>query len=468
MSKSPSLRRIQADVRELALDPSDRYHAAPLEDDMFEWHFTIRGADATDFKGGVYHGRILLPPEYPFKPPHIVFLTPSGRFETGTKVCLSFSAYHPELWQPAWGIRLILEALISFLPTPTDGAIGSLDWTSKERKRLAQKSTTFCCPTCGPIIQLLPEEKETDKRNDNDNDSTDPNGRTSKSKPRFQKEIEQLRLLQIQNEATATKQDEDESKPEPKPERDIQPDIQPQPELEPEVRTTQDEIRTSQDEIELENQSDSQKEEKEGKQSKVSNKQHAPLLVTQEQEEQALKMIQGIARDAAANGDISTLTIIAKENNELLNFIDKNGWRPIHEVARSGKKDAALLILRLGPTNIDINALTANSESPLFLSDKYHGKDHPLSQHLRSVGAICIGPSKMSQPVEGTEQAPGTPRTSGAEDVTNHHQETDRVPWTDPFLNTIIIVSVTICILLGKKGMELFIELQELNASLRK
>lgn len=62
-------------------------------------------------------------------------MTPSGRFETGTKVCLSFSAYHPELWQPAWGIRLILEALISFLPTPADGAIGALDWTPEERKR---------------------------------------------------------------------------------------------------------------------------------------------------------------------------------------------------------------------------------------------------------------------------------------------------------------------------------------------
>jgi ubiquitin-protein ligase len=38
MSKSPSLRRIQADVRELAIDPSDRYHAAPMENDMFEWY----------------------------------------------------------------------------------------------------------------------------------------------------------------------------------------------------------------------------------------------------------------------------------------------------------------------------------------------------------------------------------------------------------------------------------------------
>jgi ubiquitin-conjugating enzyme E2 J1 len=60
MSKSPSLRRIQADVRELALDPSDRYYAAPLDNDMFEWHFTIRGADGTDFEGGIYHGRILV------------------------------------------------------------------------------------------------------------------------------------------------------------------------------------------------------------------------------------------------------------------------------------------------------------------------------------------------------------------------------------------------------------------------
>merc|ERR1711862_703666 len=126
---------IQADVRELALEPSDRYHAAPLEDDMFEWHFTIRGPEGTEFEGGYYHGRILLPPEYPFKPPHGIFTTPSGRFETHTKICLSFTAYHQELWQPAWGIRLILEALISFLPTPADGAIGALDWTKEERRR---------------------------------------------------------------------------------------------------------------------------------------------------------------------------------------------------------------------------------------------------------------------------------------------------------------------------------------------
>lgn len=189
MSKSPSLRRIQADVRELSLDPSDRYHAAPLEEDMFEWHFTIRGSDTTDFEGGIYHGRILLPPEYPFKPPNIVFLTPSGRFETGTKICLSFSAFHPELWQPAWGIRLILEALISFLPTPADGGIGALDWTKAERNRLAKESVKYCCRQCGPAISLIPKIK----------------GSKNQKSLIFEEEIAKLHMHQIANEVNNPK-----------------------------------------------------------------------------------------------------------------------------------------------------------------------------------------------------------------------------------------------------------------------
>jgi ubiquitin-conjugating enzyme E2 J1 len=159
---------------------------------MFEWHFTIRGAPDTDFAGGVYHGRILLPPEYPFKPPNIVFLTPSGRFETNTKVCLSFSSFHPELWQPAWGIRLILEALISFLPTPADGAIGALDWTKEERQKLARESVKFRCPVCCAqgmtCVALLPDVKPKKEG-------------SGEKKTKFHEEIEKLKMFQFQNHA---------------------------------------------------------------------------------------------------------------------------------------------------------------------------------------------------------------------------------------------------------------------------
>ena len=50
-----------------------------IQENLFEWHFTIRGPPGTDYEGGRYHGRILLPPEYPMKPPSIVILTVSER-----------------------------------------------------------------------------------------------------------------------------------------------------------------------------------------------------------------------------------------------------------------------------------------------------------------------------------------------------------------------------------------------------
>lgn len=70
---------------------------------MYEWHFTIRGPKGTEFEGGVYHGRILLPTEYPLKPPDIIFSTPNGRFQVEKKICLTISSHHPESWQPSWG-----------------------------------------------------------------------------------------------------------------------------------------------------------------------------------------------------------------------------------------------------------------------------------------------------------------------------------------------------------------------------
>lgn len=158
--RTPALRRIQADIRELEKHPSPRYNARPLDDNMFEWHFTIRGPNGTDFEGGVYHGRILLPTDYPFKPPNIVFMTKNGRFEVGTKICLSISAHHEESWQPAWGIRTMLEAIISFLPSEGSGAIGALDWSKEERVLLAKESHKYECPLCGLAVSLLSTDEE--------------------------------------------------------------------------------------------------------------------------------------------------------------------------------------------------------------------------------------------------------------------------------------------------------------------
>ncbi|XP_063244057.1 ubiquitin-conjugating enzyme E2 J1-like [Bacillus rossius redtenbacheri] len=152
--KSPAVKRLMREACELK-DATGEYWACPLEDNLFEWHFTVRGPPDTDFSGGVYHGRILLPTEYPMKPPNIILLTPNGRFETNKKICLSISDHHPETWQPSWSIRTALLALIAFMPTPGTGTIGSLDYTPEERRTLARRSVTWECPTCGKILHHL-------------------------------------------------------------------------------------------------------------------------------------------------------------------------------------------------------------------------------------------------------------------------------------------------------------------------
>ncbi|KAK9797429.1 hypothetical protein WJX73_001948 [Symbiochloris irregularis] len=138
--RNPAVKRILQEIKEITSDNSQEFLAEALEDNIFEWHYVVRGAPDTDFRGGIYHGRILLPADYPFKPPSFTMLTPNGRFETNAKICLSISSHHPEHWQPSWSVRTALTALVAFMPSPGRGAIGSLDYNAEERQALAAKS----------------------------------------------------------------------------------------------------------------------------------------------------------------------------------------------------------------------------------------------------------------------------------------------------------------------------------------
>ncbi|KAG1625123.1 hypothetical protein G6F45_009434 [Rhizopus arrhizus] len=159
-AKNLGIKRIMQEAKELSEENAYEYCAQPLEDNLFEWHFTIRGPEDTEFAEGRYHGRILLPSEYPFKPPEIMFLTPNGRFELHKKICLSVTDFHPEFWQPAWGIRTILLAVIAFFPTHAKGAIGGLDYPPEERARLARESIKWVCPDCHMHLKdALPAHK---------------------------------------------------------------------------------------------------------------------------------------------------------------------------------------------------------------------------------------------------------------------------------------------------------------------
>ncbi|TFB05099.1 Ubiquitin-conjugating enzyme E2 J1 [Trichoderma ghanense] len=147
-TKSPTIRRILREAAELSNTPSPDYTAEPLESDLFEWHFTLRGPPNSPYSQGIYHGRIILPPAYPLRPPSFRFSTPNGRFEANREICLSISGHHEETWQPAWGIRTALVALRSFMETDVLGQLGGLETTEAVRRRLAQESTSFKCAVC--------------------------------------------------------------------------------------------------------------------------------------------------------------------------------------------------------------------------------------------------------------------------------------------------------------------------------
>ena len=164
-----SLKRIQKEFQNMINDPSEDFYANPIKDDMFCWHFTIRGPPDTEFEGGLYHGIIKLPMSYPNRPPSIMFLTPNGRFDVNMDVCLSMTRYHKEEWQAAWTIRSMLEAIIAFFPVKEEhNAIGALDSSVESRKHFAKLSVKYKCDVCGPIANLLkPIEKteNNDKKN---------------------------------------------------------------------------------------------------------------------------------------------------------------------------------------------------------------------------------------------------------------------------------------------------------------
>ena len=104
-----SIKRLRKENLALQNEPVPLAVARPLESNILEWRFLIKGSD--DYEGGYYHGKLIFPPQYPMKPPGIMFFTPSGRFEINKRVCLTISDFHPETWSPLWTVGSILTGI---------------------------------------------------------------------------------------------------------------------------------------------------------------------------------------------------------------------------------------------------------------------------------------------------------------------------------------------------------------------
>ncbi|GFR43047.1 hypothetical protein Agub_g4053 [Astrephomene gubernaculifera] len=134
--------RLQKEYKSLLKDPVPHITAHPSPTNLLEWHFVLEGTKGTEYEGGVYHGKLVFPSEYPFKPPSISLYTPNGRFATNTKLCLSMTDFHPESWNPMWSVGTILTGLLSFM-YDTQTTTGSITTSRQDKERLARESLAF-------------------------------------------------------------------------------------------------------------------------------------------------------------------------------------------------------------------------------------------------------------------------------------------------------------------------------------
>ncbi|KAF9461515.1 UBC-like protein [Collybia nuda] len=129
MASKAAQKRLTKEYVAMQKEPPPFVWAVPDEKNILTWNFLIRGPPDSPFAGGEYHGVLLFPSEYPFKPPGIKMLTPSGRFQPDRKICFSMSDFHPGTWNPAWSVATILTGLLSFMLSDemTTGSVTSSD-----------------------------------------------------------------------------------------------------------------------------------------------------------------------------------------------------------------------------------------------------------------------------------------------------------------------------------------------------
>lgn len=134
--------RLSKEYKSINDDPIENIIISPNPINMYDCHFIIYGLVGTPYENGVYHGIIEFPKEYPFKAPGFKMMTPNGRFEINEYICLSYSNYHQDKWDPIWNIRTMMTGFISFMVTneKTRGCIMSTD---DDKKRFAKKSEEF-------------------------------------------------------------------------------------------------------------------------------------------------------------------------------------------------------------------------------------------------------------------------------------------------------------------------------------
>lgn len=113
-------RRITQELKSLEDSPIDG--ASIMDgDDLFNLEVTLDGPEDTVYEGGVFDVKVIIPIEYPFRPPVVTFSTPiyhpniKSSGEEAGKMCADLISNG---WAPTCNIRYVIETVIQILKEP--------------------------------------------------------------------------------------------------------------------------------------------------------------------------------------------------------------------------------------------------------------------------------------------------------------------------------------------------------------
>jgi ubiquitin-conjugating enzyme E2 J1 len=141
--KDKGVKRVMKEISEYQASREKHIFRLAYDDSNLQMIYPIiRGLDG-DYTEGEYILRIKLPDDYPFSPPVIACMTPTGRFEPETNICLNITHMHSETWSPLITLEKMIYSVISVLYDKDITGIGSVVTSHETKKTLATASREY-------------------------------------------------------------------------------------------------------------------------------------------------------------------------------------------------------------------------------------------------------------------------------------------------------------------------------------
>ena len=110
--KRPVNRRLRKDFDKFQNDES--ITVSLKDNNLYEWEATIKGPSDSPYEDGKFVLEIIIPHEYPFKPPKVTFKTKIDHFNVNSKGEIELDILKKE-WSPALTIQNVLQSIYRHL-----------------------------------------------------------------------------------------------------------------------------------------------------------------------------------------------------------------------------------------------------------------------------------------------------------------------------------------------------------------